>query len=85
MFALTSQLRRAALSVPTNIVQGFARGGNSEFRHFVVIALGSLAEVKYLISVAYRLKYLQSPDHELTLQLSEETGKLLWKFYKSFK
>lgn len=83
LFALTSQLRRASLSVPTNIVEGYARNSKTEFKHFVVIALGSLAEVKYLLSVAVRLRYLSSDRYEALRVLGESTGQLLWKFYCS--
>ena len=83
LFALTSQLRRAALSVPTNIVEGYARNGRAEFKRFLIISLGSLAEVKYLLSVSYRLKYIAELDYQKTMNLGEETGKLLWSFFKS--
>ena len=46
MYGLTSQLRRAALSVPTNIVEGYARKGDKELSRFINIAIGSLAEVR---------------------------------------
>ena len=49
IYGITSQLRRAALSVPTNIVEGYGRQSKNELRRFTNIALGSLAEVKYLI------------------------------------
>ena len=63
-FGLQSQIRRAALSVPTNLVEGCARHSESEFRQFVSIAVGSAAEVAYLFEVSARLGYLGS-DHPL--------------------
>jgi four helix bundle protein len=83
LFALTSQLRRASLSVPTNIVEGYARNSKPEFKRFVVIALGSLAEVKYLLSVAFRLHYLSNKQYSDIVLLTESVGQLLWKFCKS--
>ncbi len=83
VYALTSQLRRAALSVPTNIVEGYARNGKPEFKRFLVIALGSLAEVKYLISFSVRLQYVAETDSDRVFVLLEETGQLLWKLYTS--
>lgn len=83
-YAMTSQIRRAALSVPTNIVEGYARNSKTEFRRFVVIALGSLAEVKYLLDFSFRLDYLTKTDLERVNSLASQCGQLLWKFYKSF-
>lgn len=57
-YGITSQLRRAALSVPTNIVEGYGRQGRNELRQFANIALGSLAEVRYLIDFSSRFDYL---------------------------
>ena len=83
LYGITSQIRRAAISVPTNIVEGYARNGKTEFKHFITIALGSLAEVKYLLSVAFRLKYLKEKDYTDALGLAESSGQLLWKLCKS--
>ena len=83
IFGLTSQLRRAALSVPNNIVEGYGRQSRNELRQFVNIALGSLAEAKYLLYFSSRLGYLQAKQETILNELSEEVGKLLWKFYKS--
>ena len=80
---LTHQLRRAALSIPTNIVEGHARQNKKEFRHFANIALGSLAETRYLLDFSLRLKYLSAEKHAKLHDLSEEVGRLLWKLYKS--
>ena len=57
-FELGKQLRRAALSVPTNLVEGGQRDSTREYRRFVGIALGSAAETRYLLTVAYRLGIL---------------------------
>lgn len=58
VFALTSQMRRAALSVPANIVEGSARGSQREYVHFLRVAAGSLAELGYFVDVARRVGYL---------------------------
>lgn len=83
IFSLTSQLRRAALSVPTNIVEGYARNNPAEFRQFLKIALGSLAETMYLLSVAFRLSYLTTLQYNKSNNKAEEIGRMLWKFYQS--
>jgi four helix bundle protein len=80
-YGLTSQLRRAALSVPANIAEGYSRQGQNELRHFANIALGSLAEARYLLD--FRLQYIDSERYKELSDLASEVGKLLWKFYKS--
>jgi four helix bundle protein len=82
LFGLTSQLRRAALSVPTNIVEGYARKSKKEFAQFINIALGFLAETEYLFGFAKRLEYYKH-DVAKAEQLISETGKMLWSFYKA--
>jgi len=83
LYGITSQLRRAALSVPTNIVEGYARKGDKELARFVNIAIGSLAETEYLLTFAQRLGYLEAKDYEKLSSLRSEVGKLLWKFYQT--
>ena len=83
LYAMTSQLGRAALSVPTNIVEGYARQGKNEFRQFANIALGSLTETKYPLGFCLRLKYLKPQEHSRLGALAEDTGRLLWRFYES--
>ena len=76
-------MRRAALSIPTNIAEGYGRQGKKELRQFVNIALGSLAETRYLLDFSSRLNYLKSAQFQMLGDLAEQVGKLLWKFYKS--
>jgi len=83
IYGIISQLRRAALSVPTNIVEGYGRGGKKELKQFLNIALGSLAETRYLLDFSLRLKYLNSTTYTQLQDLAEEVGRLLWKFYKA--
>jgi len=83
LYGITSQLRRAVLSVPANIVEGYGRQGKNELRQFVNIALGSLAETKYLLDFCSKLNYLSTKQNEKLQDLAQEVGKLLWKFYKS--
>jgi four helix bundle protein len=63
-FGLRTQLRRAAVFVAANIVEGCARGGTREYGAFLNIALGSAAEARYLLQLSFRLKLL--PEREFT-------------------
>ena len=83
IYGITSQLRRAVLSIPTNIVEGYGRQGRRELRQFVNIALGSLAETEYLLDFSLKLGYLAKTKHNKLQTLRQQTGGLLWKFYKS--
>ncbi len=58
IYSLTSQIRRAAISIPSNIAEGHARNGTGEYIHFISIAVGSLAELKTQILLARELGYL---------------------------
>ena len=80
VYGITAQLRRAALSVPTNIVEGYARKGDKELGRFVNIALGSLAETEYLLNFAHRLGFLTKKDYDHLDTLRSEVGRLLWSF-----
>ena len=83
IYGVTSQLRRASLSIPVNIVEGTGRQGQKELKHFVNIALGSLSETEYLLDFCLKLNYMSEEKHKVLQSLRQEIGNLLWKFYKS--
>lgn len=69
LFGLTSQLRRASVSIPTNIAEGCGRGSDTDFKRFIQISFGSASEVEYLILLSYELGFVK--EHEYLL-LSEQ-------------
>lgn len=73
-YGLQSQLRRASVSVPCNIVEGAARDSNREYAHFLRVACGSASEARYLVSIAGRLAYLSPGEAQ---DLEERFGKLV--------
>jgi four helix bundle protein len=77
MFGLTNQLRRAAVSVPSNIAEGQARQTTKEFLHFLSIAIGSLQEVETQMIIASRLDYLEETKVGRVLEASGEVSRLI--------
>src|SRR6266576_554548 len=82
LYRITSQMRRAALSAPANIAEGSAKRGPREFRRFLDIALGSLAELSYAILFAKELGYLSESDWKELDELRSVAGKLTWGLYR---
>jgi len=76
-YALTSQLRRAAVSIPSNIAEGQGRASIKEFHNFLSIAHGSVREVETQIMIAQRLGYLGPEVVEGILQSAAEVGRLI--------
>ena len=76
-FALRDQIRRSAISIISNIAEGFGRGGKLEFMQFLSIAKGSLAELRAQLYIALDLKYIEKEDFTRLNGLADETGKLL--------
>lgn len=77
VFGLTSQIRRASVLVPSNIVEGKARGSNKDYKRFLLMARGSLEEVKYQLLLSRDLKYIDETIYQETISLADETGKML--------
>ena len=72
-----SQMRRAAVSVPSNIGEGSRRKKDKPFLHHLDIALGSQAEVEVQLEIAYRLRFVSAVDYKKTQDAVEEVGRML--------
>jgi len=79
LYGLTQQVRRAAVSIPSNIAEGQARDSAAEFRRFLSIAQGSRAEVETQILIAIHLGYTKETDAGTTMSLLAEIQKMLAK------
>ena len=79
-FGLTSQLRRAAASVPSNIAEGCGREGERELSRFVSIAAGSASEVEYQLLLARDLGYLNNEQHQALDRYVNEVKRMLVSF-----
>ena len=77
LYGLTSQIRRAAVSVPSNIVEGCARDSQADYLRFLYIAFGSLKELHYQLSLSKRLGFLRNQDSSLLETKIVETEKVV--------
>ena len=85
LYGLISQIRRAAVSIPSNIAEGQARRTKGEFLNLLSIANGSRAEVETQILLAHRLNYIDKDTTQSILQQSTEIRKLIYGLMKSLK
>ncbi len=77
IFGVTSQIRRAAISVVLNLIEGFTRKSSKEYYHFLEISYGSLKEVKYLLYFCLQEKYIIEKEYKDIIEKAEEVGKLV--------
>lgn len=85
LYGITSQLRRAVLSIVLNLIEGYARIGRKEYIHFIVISYGSLKEVKYLLHFSYKERYLSLSRYQDLIKDAEDIGKLIWNKLQRLK
>lgn len=85
IYGITSQLRRAALSVILNYIEGFARTGDKQLKNFLNISYGSLKESKYLLYFSSREGHIELVEYEKLIKLAEEIGAMLWTTIKRLK
>ena len=76
-YALSDQMRRAAVSIPSNIAEGQERNSDKEFIRFLLIALGSRSELETHLQIGCRVGYLTESDIKVPMQLSNEIGRMI--------
>ncbi len=85
IYGLVSQMRRCAVSVPSNIVEGCARESQNEYRRFLEIAFGSLRELHYQLTLSQRLNYGHADTLSTCSQKIQETEKVLGALTRSMR
>jgi len=85
MFGLRQQLRRAAVSIPSNIAEGSARGTRKDFAQFISIARGSLAELQTQLIIAKNRQFIQEEAHNALKEKTVELSKMLRALLASLK
>lgn len=77
IYGLSAQMRRAAVSVPSNIAEGFRRRHDKEYKQFLNIALGSLAELETQIIIATELGYINTQSEDVLLEIIDHVSRII--------
>ena len=85
IYGLTSQIRRACASIPTNIAEGCGRESSADFARFLQIAIGSASETEYLILLAHDLEYLTADQHAELMDTTIRVKKMLTALVKNVR
>lgn len=85
IYGLTSQMKRCAVSIPSNIAEGRRRGSRKDYRHFLIIAYGSGAELETQVEIAKRLKFNKNLDFTKVNNLLNEVMRMLNKMLSVLK
>jgi len=85
LYALTSQIKRSATSIPSNIAEGYGREGLKDYLRFLNIALSSLFELQTQIEIAYNLKFLKEENFNNLYENTREVERMLTSFIKKIK
>lgn len=85
LFALTSQIKRSAVSIPSNIAEGYGRTGTKDYLRFLNIALSSLFELQTQLEIAYNLKFLKENNFNKLYEDTREIERMLTSFIRKIK
>ena len=84
-FSLVDQIKRASISVMTNVAEGFERGSNKDFARFLFIARGSAGEVRSLLYIALDQGYITEEEFNTTKNLCLQNSRIIWGLIKSLR
>lgn len=84
-YGLTSQIRRAAVSIPANIAEGYGRGSRKEYVQFLLISQGSLKELETHIIISEKLAYLSPAQRDVELAQTDKMGRMLGSLIRRLK
>jgi len=82
LYNIVSQMQRSAISIPSNIAEGFNRFHNKEYKQFLYIALGSCAELETQIEIASELRYIDNKKKKILLEKIDHESRMLTKLIK---
>ncbi|GAI77072.1 unnamed protein product [marine sediment metagenome] len=82
MYGIVSQMRRSAISIPSNVAEGFKRCHNKEYRQFLYVTLGSCAELETQVTIAKELKYIQADKEATLLEKLDHIGRMITNLLK---
>ncbi len=85
MYGLTSQIRRCAISIPSNIAEGYGRNSTGDYKRFLQIAVGSLFEFQTQIEIAFNLHYLSKEVFDDLLRTCNDLDKMLYSLIQKLK
>jgi len=77
LYGLTNQIRRASVSIPSNLAEGFGRNSKKEFKHFLQITIGSLFELQTQLEISKNLKFLPKMEFEAIYKMTREIEAML--------
>lgn len=84
-FGITSQLKRCAVSIPSNIAEGAGRATNNQFRYFLEVAMGSCNEVQTQLELAFRFTYIEKDFFENLINEAQQIYRMILAFYNTLK
>ncbi len=85
IYGLTSQMRRSAISIPSNIAEGYGRKSTDDYLRFLQIAISSLYEIQTQLEISINLKYLSKNNYEKVYELSREIERMLSSLIRKIK
>ncbi len=85
IYGIVSQMRRSAISIPSNIAEGFKRYHNKEYRQFLYITMGSCVELETQITISKELKYIQADTETILLDKLDHIGRMITNLLKKLE